>query len=719
MAFSQPILAAPSGAAQVAGDAETLGEIVVTAQKREERAQDVPISLSVLGGAELDRSSLQSVSDALTLIPGVAVNILGQGGETSLTIRGVTASGPLFAGPSPIGYYLDSIPFGLVHSAIEPNANTYDLKQLEVLRGPQGTLYGASALNGVVRVLTNDADLNNFDIKARSGLSTTEHGGGSYRGDAALNIPIIEGRLAARLVVGRESDSGWINAPFGTHVNSIDTDSVRLKVAALPTDDLSIKLSSSYQGTNIAFPATANNDYTPSLFPQPIRTHFNTQELKVDYQLPGVSISNSTAYFQYLNDGSIDIAPGATYGDLFGADSPALAHFGLSPTSPVAPLTTRLAARVFSDELNLNSKLTGPWRWSAGLFYRDATDSNFQTLGPVGLFIPGDVGEKDNSKSIAVFGEVARRFADNKWEISVGGRYFKDTLSLNETSLFAAPAGTPLLNQKANFTATTPRVVLSWFPSRDLTMYASYSEGFRSGFPQQAIVLEVAPSYGPVSPDKLHNFEIGAKGSAFDGKLVFDSAVYYMKWDKIQETLGIVVPPSTAYIVVNVNGESASGLGLDLAATAHLAEGLTFGLTFSYNDLKEDAAVVSGGSVLFPKGSRIDASPAYTGGANLQYNFPMGQSGWSGQLQAIGRYTSSQNQSHVDAAQQIGVSVVGDAITTGRVSLALLAPSHWRATLYSDNVNNSRGVPLRGTTPTSNPSIRPRTTGVQIDYSYK
>ena len=710
-----PALAAAPAATVAAAD--QLAEIVVTAQKREQRAQEVPISLSVMSGSDLDKSSIQSVSDALGLIPGVAVNVLGQGGETSLTVRGVTASGPLFAGPSPIGYYLDSVPFGLVHSAIEPDANTYDLKQLEVLRGPQGTLYGASALNGVVRVLTNDADLNNFELKARAGLSTTEHGGGSYRGDSAVNIPIVDGRLAARLVVGRESDSGWINAPIGTHINSIDTDSVRLKIAALPTDDLSIKLSSSYQGTKIGAPSSGDNDYSHTGQQQPINTHFNTQSLVVDYQLPSVTISNSTAYFQYLNDGSLDILPGLTLGDIFPPST--LSTYALTPGAVIPPLTTRLTSRIFSDELNLTSKLTGPWRWSAGLFYRDATDSNFQTLGPVGLFIPGNVGEKDTSKSVALFGEVGRRFADNKWEIAVGARYFRDDLSLDETSLFAAPAGTPLLHVKDRFTATTPRVVLSWFASRNLTMYASYSEGFRSGFPQQSIVLEVAPSYGPVDPDKLHNYEIGAKGSAFDGKLVFDSSVYYMKWDKIQETLGIAVPPSNAYIVVNVNGKSASGMGVDLAATAHLAEGLTFGINFSYNNLKEDAAVLSQGSILFPKGSRIDASPAYTGGANLQYNFPLGQSGWSGQLQAIGRYTSSQNQSHVDASAKQGVSLVGDAITTGRVSLALLAPSHWRATLYCDNVSNNRGVPLRGTTPDLNPSTRPRTAGVQLDYSFK
>lgn len=134
-----PALAAAG--ADATAETPVLDEIVVTAQKREQRIQDVPISLSVMGGADLDKSSIQSVSDALGMVPGVAVNVTGQGGETKLTIRGVTAAGSLFAGPSPIGYYLDSVPFGLVRSAVQPDANSYDLNRIEVLRGPQGTLW--------------------------------------------------------------------------------------------------------------------------------------------------------------------------------------------------------------------------------------------------------------------------------------------------------------------------------------------------------------------------------------------------------------------------------------------------------------------------------------------------------------------------------------------------------------------------------------------------
>lgn len=686
---------AATGAADATSDAGALDEIVVTAQKREQRVQDVPISLSVMGGAELDRSSIQSVTDALSMVPGVAINVTGQGGETRLTIRGVTASGALFAGPSPIGYYLDSVPFGLVRSAVEPDANSYDLNRIEVLRGPQGTLYGASALNGVVRVITNDADLNEFDFKARVGASTTDSGGGNYRGDMAINLPIVEGKLAARLVVGEEHDSGWIDSAIKNNVNDADIKNIRLKVTAQPIDDLSIKLSATHEEANFGAPPEGTNDYQPSTKDQPIDSRFNAYDMKADYQLPWFSISSASSYFTYFNDGSLDVAPGAA----------------------TPPLTTTLKSHVFAEEINLNSKLDGPWRWSAGYFFRDAKDNTYQTLGDL---IPAPVSQADSSRSWALFGEVGRKFLDEQFEVSVGARYFHDDVGLQQLILFGQPAGTPLLRQDSNFHATTPRVVLSWFPTHDFTMYASYSQGFRSGFTQSELVAVVAPDFAPVKPDKLHNYEIGGKGNLFDNKLSFDAAVYFMKWDEIQQTLGIPVPGSTAFIVASVNGQSASGVGVDFAVTARPIEGLSLGFNFSWNGLSEDSTVLSGGQLLFSKGSRIDASPAYTVGANAAYSFPFWQSGWSGRVEALARYTSLQTATSVSSGTGLPPVVVeSDTITTGRVSFAVTAPQHWRVMLYSDNVGNNRGVPTASNTPFTSISQQPRTVGVQLDYRYK
>jgi outer membrane receptor protein involved in Fe transport len=692
---SMPVFAADPPAVEAAPAPAALDEIVVTAQKREQRVQDVPISVSVLGGSELDKSSIQSVTDALSMVPGVVTNLTGQGGETKLTIRGVTASSPLFSGPSPIGYYLDSVPFGLVRSAVEPDMNAFDLNRVEVLRGPQGTLYGASALNGVVRVLTNDADLNDFDFKARGNVSSTASGGGNWREDAAVNLPIVDGKLAARLVVGQEHDSGWINSPLQNNINDADIKNVRFKINAQPIDDLSIKLGVTHEEANYGAPPQATDDFTASTLNQPIASRLSAYDMKLEYQVPWFSISSATSYFTYRNDGSLDVAPGA--------DEP--------------PLTTSLNSRVFSEELNLNSKLDGPWRWSAGAFYRNATDSFYQTLGDL---IPAPVSENDSSRSAAIFGEVGRRFMDNQLELAVGARYFHDEVGLQQLILFGQPPGTPLLRSDTPFHALTPRVVLSWFPTHDYTLYASYSQGFRSGFPQSELVLVEAPDFVPVKPDKLTNYEIGAKGSLLDNRLSFETAVYYMKWNDIQQTLGISIPGSTASIVANVNGESASGMGIDFAITARPLPGLQFGINFGWNGLSEDATVLSGGQVLFPSGSRIDSSPAYTAGANASYDFPFGASGWTGQLAALARYTSLQTSTSVSSGSGLPPLVLdSNTITTGRVSFAVTAPAHWRVMLYSDNVANNRGVPLASQTPYTSISQRPRTTGVQLDYHYK
>jgi outer membrane receptor protein involved in Fe transport len=674
----------------------SLDEVVVTAQKREQRIQDVPISLSVIGGGDLDKSSIQSVSDALGMVPGVAVNTTAQGGETRLTIRGVTAAGDLFAGPSAIAYYLDSVPFGLVRSAVQPDANSYDLNRIEVLRGPQGTLYGASALNGVVRVLTNDADVNEFEFKARGGSSTTTSGGGNYESDAAVNVPIVDGKLAARLVVGDRHDSGWINTPLQNNDNDGDVKNIRFKVTALPIDDLSIKLGATHEEANYGAPPEGTNNYQASTQDQFIDSRFSAYDAKIDYSLPWFTISSASSYFTFANNGSIDTTPGSTAYD--------------------PPLTTLQSSRVFAEEITLNSKIDGPWRWSAGGFFRNASDRTYQTLGTL---IPAPYDEDDTSRSTAIYGEVGRKFFDDQFEVTAGARYFHDDVGIKQLILFGEPPGTPFLRTDDIYHAITPRVVLSWYPSHDYTMYASYSEGFRSGFPEDELVQLEAPSFPSVKPDKLHNYEIGGKGVLWDNRLSFDAAVYYMKWDNLQQTLGIAVAGSTAYVVAPVNGNSASGMGVDFAATLKPIQGLSLGINFSWNGLTEDTAVISSGSLLFPKGARIDDSPAYTAGATAAYDFPL-VGGWAGQVAALARYTSLQTSTSARVGMDLPPNVQeSDSITTARTSFTVIAPSHWRVMLYSDNVGNNRGVPQRSLTPYESISQRPRTSGIQVDYQYK
>jgi iron complex outermembrane recepter protein len=680
-------------------DKDSLEEIVVTAQKREERLQDVPIGITVIQGAALDSSSVVSLLDALSSVPGVAVtgaqNAALQGGGAQLTIRGVTAGAPSLAGTSPIAYYLDGVPFGLVKSAVVPDLAPYDLDRVEVLRGPQGTLYGASAEDGVVRVLTSSADLKNFDVKTRISDSETQYGGNNYQGDIALNVPIVDGKLAARVVAGQEYLSGWIDSPVRNNVNDERLTTARIKVDAVPTDALSMGLEAWHSESKYGAPSLSRNDGTiTATLPEPTDIKFDMYGFRVGYEFESFSLSSMSSYINYNSDNYFDISP---VGPLLGVTFPEVPSF--------PPLEHNvLKSKVFSEEINLASRQLGPWRWTAGASFRDAKDQLLQQfLG---------VGNADESKAYAMFGELSRKFVGDRLEFTLGGRYYHDDESTTDLD---PPAGVPVDHFNASFHAATPRVVLSWYASSNLTAYASYSQGFRSGFGQQPVILEAVPGFPPVKPDKLNNYEIGAKGSLLDGRLAFDSAIYYVTWKDVQQSLSVLYQGATFGAFVNAG--SASGVGAEFAVTAHLLDGLDLSVNSSWNNLTFDSDIVSADGLLFAKGQRLNRSPEYTAGTSLHYEFAVGSAGYKGSLVASGNYTSQ-----MSAPPQIGVGngqiFEGSNLVTARVSAALKAPSHWSAALYCDNCNNYRRSPFPEFPGIEEWSerIRPRTYGLQFEY---
>jgi len=673
----------------------SVSEVVVTAQKREERLQDVPISISVMQGPELDHSS-EDITSLLDRVPGVATLVGIQGGATQVIVRGVISGYALFSGSSPVGYYLDSVPFGTVRSSIGPDSNPYDLDRVEVLRGPQGTLYGASSLDGVVRILTHDPNLNDFDLKARVSESTTDGGGGNYRGDMAINIPIIEGKLAARAVVGREDLSGWIDSPVKANVNDEQLTNLRLKIKAQPVDSLTIGLSAWRSSDDNGAPAVAdNNERISSVVPEPLHTGYTTYGATVDYDAPSFSLSNKTSYLTYQNTGIWD--------------------FGFLVGFPYT-LYTSVKSRVFAEEFNATSKAGSEWQWSVGAFYRDARDVTFQTDN----FATGDTlgtNFSDYSHSAAIFGEIGKRFLDQKLGWTLGIRQFNDRNATQANSPLPG-VDVPLGRMTSTFNSTAPRGVLSWYPSEDLTAYASYSSGFRSGFNQDELVAAAAPTIPAVKPDKLYNYEVGAKGNLFDRKLSFDVSLYYMDWHDVQQTLSIPNPATGGItdLPAPVNGSSASGAGVDFAVSAQPFDALQIGFTVSWNDLKWNHDVYSGGLVEFHKGDRLDYSPETTLGAFMQYGFQLGSSGYYAHFNASANYTS---KLLVKYAQGPGyIDGFGNAMVISRASFAIDSPDkHWTVSLYGDNLNNDRGTPLPEP-PIAEWSarLRPRTVGMQLDY---
>lgn len=670
-------------------------EVVVTAQKREERLQDVPISISVLGGTDLDSSQVQGVAEAVKSVPSVADIPASRGGNMPLFIvRGVTAASAFTNGASPIAYYLDSVPFGFVRSAFSPEASPYDLDRIEVLRGPQGTLYGMSALNGVVRILTKDADVSTFELKGRASASNTDDGADSYRGDMAINAPLVEGKLAARAVLGYQDLGGWIDRPNQKDANDSKIKTGRLKLNSQPTDALSIGLSAWFsRGDYGAPPISPDGRQVPIVRPETSAQDYDVYSAKLDYKFSAVSVTSATSY--------IDQSTNWVF-DGFAFSAPAESWY-----------PTRFAGEVFSQEIYLSSTHSGPWQWTAGGIYRDSKETFQQGFMPS---IPVLFDDAYTSESFALFSELTRLFLDGRFGVTAGVRYFEDKVTDNYKVTTVNPDE---ITKTSHFDAVSPRVVVTWHPSTQSTLYASYGEGFRSGVTQTATVQRLAPSFSPAEPDTLKNYEIGGKTILWDGRASVETAIFYMDWQDVQQVLA--VPVGGTLVSGYVNAPSASGMGFEFAATVEPVAELTLTASYGWNDLTVDEDFVNqtatGPVVRFRKGTRLGTSPKSTAFVSAGYSVPLGAGGFRGRVSASTSYTSKLQSRAVRGTRTVATEA--DSILLARAALAVESPDRWIATLFADNIFNNNDVVVRdGFSDTWNTRLRPRTIGLQLEYRY-
>lgn len=398
-----------------------------------------------------------------------------------------------------------------------------------------------------------------------------------------------------------------------------------------------------------------------------------------------------SSYLDYINGGYLDF----------------------TPLGVPAVLFTGIDSKVISQEFILNSTPDSAWRWTAGAIYRDASDQFYQTLGS---FFAAPIDYTQASKSSAVFGEFGQRFFNDQLQWTLGLRYFHDEASSIENIQDQGLTGVPLYHATDTYNAATPRAVLTWYPNSDLTTYISYSQGFRSGFPQNANTLQSAPYWPTLKPDKLYNYEIGAKGDFLDKLVSIDSALYYIDWRDVQQTLQVPIG-NGIYGAAPINGQGASGLGLDLAVTTRPAEGLDIGINFGWNNLTLNSAIYAGSILLFNKGDRLNFSPEFTAGGFANYGFPISGS-VKGRFSLSANYVSRQT-THDPSAPAPTVIEIGDPEIIARTSFAVSFPTHFVLTFFVDNINNDHaGLPSGDAVPSWDTQIRPRTSGVQLEYHY-
>jgi len=663
-----------------------LEEIIVTAQKREERLRDTPISIGVLSGEVLEASSARGITDVLNQVGGVSVTET-QPGQAQVVLRGVVPG----AGSSTAAYYQDEVPFAFNRFADLPDTSAFDLSRIEVLRGPQGTLYGANSLSGVVRVLANDADLNAFAMKGRMRASSTESGDENYAGDAALNVPLIPGKLAVRAVAGYSDLSGFIDSSMDgkNNINDTQAQNYRLRVNWQPTENFSAKLGYSRSDVHNNAPSLAFDDFTtPFSSNQATDRVMDIYSLVAEYKWSNVSLLSSTGYIDYKTSSRLEELLG-------GGDA-------------INYLDDELA-RAFSQEIRLVSNFSGSWQWSAGGFYRDSNNKVVQDVRPIftGLYEQGSISE-----SYALFGELTRFFDDGKFKLTAGLRYANDRETIQDLGTFF-PGEQPLQPDKTvEFDHVTGRLVLSYKPDESSMIYGSVATGFRGGLLQAPAVTAVAPDLKAVDPDSLISYEVGAKGTLLDGVIAWEGAVYYTDWTDTQQSL--ILPIG---FFARVNAGDASGLGVDATLSYQPTRALTLWTSVGWNDLKLSKDVLSDGVVLFQKDSRLNNSPERTGAVGASYRAPTAKEGLDVVLSGNFAYGSQRLLRYLTAG--VVNETLSDDYRSVKASIGLAA-DRWTLDLYGDNLTNDGGAITPPDTNTAGTSVRqrPRTIGLQLTIDY-
>ncbi|MBS0419899.1 MAG: TonB-dependent receptor [Proteobacteria bacterium] len=690
-----------------------LEEVVVTAQKRTERLQDVPVPVAVVTGNGLVASNQLRLQDFYSSVPGLVVSPGVQSGQ-QISIRGIA---PGIGNPT-VGVTVDDVPYGA--SATEeggltvPDIDPNDLDHVEVLRGPQGTLYGASTMGGLIKFVTVDPSTKGFAGTAQLGTNAVQNGaqpGYSVRG--SVNVPVTDD-LALRASAFTRQDPGYIDNPV-LHIDGINEAQVfggHLSTLWQPDDSLSVKLSAlfqNYQGHGVG-DVNINPPYPPPLgdlqqnyvqgvgpFSRKVQAYSAIVRWKPG-ELEIVSISG-------FNINSVHDSYDLT--SVFGPTTQTL--FGVTGTPDFEDIGTHK----YTQEIRASSTLGSHLDWLVGGFYtHEAAHFNQTIYGEDPLSGPLlGVGEWssliESYEEYAAFGDLTVKLSE-RFDIQLGARqsHNKQTLEASGDGGLFGLLDSHESSGDSSFTYLfTPRFRFS----PNLMVYARIASGYRAGGPNN-----VAPGV-PLTfqPDTTRNYEIGTKATALDGALAVDASLYYIDWKDIQISEAVDV---TGFVG---NGGRAKSQGVELSVDSRPLPGLTVSGWISWNDavLTEDlppAAVLAGSSGA--SGDRLPLSGRVSGTLSIQQSFPLWQSA-TGFAGASVSYVD--NRLGNFAPQGIPrLNLPADAKTDLRGGIQY---GDWGIDAYVNNLTNRRGL-LNGGSGTfpdfAYVFIQPRTVGVTLKRSF-
>ena len=700
---------------QVASSTE-LQEVLVTAQKRSERLQDVPVPMSVISTQTLVDNNQVRLQDYYSSVPGLSVAPEASSPFQLISIRGVTTG----VGTNPtVGITVDDVPYGsstnLGGGPAVPDFDPADLAQLEVLRGPQGTLYGASSMGGLLKFVTVDPSTEAVSGRVEAGASSVHNGaepGYNFRG--SINVPLSD-TLAIRASGFTRQDPGYIdNIETGQRgVNEEEVSGGRLSALWKPSDAITLKLSALFQDSR--GDGASDIDVGPGLFglQQDYLRGTGGYDRKVQAysatlsaEVGSAKITSITGYNVNSFSDSFDY----TYGFSTYTES----QFGVTGTPAHISSTTDK----FTQEVRLSLPLGEKVEWLLGAFYTHEgsqyVESIFAANSDTGAITNfwGSFNQPTTYAEYAGFTDFTFHVTD-RFDVQLGARESEIRQTSSETDsgpyvpifeLVPSPNVFPKLSPDENaFTyLVTPRLRLS----SDLMLYARLASGYRAGganFNPGGVV----PSQ--FNPDRTQNFELGLKGDFLDRRLMVDASVYYIDWKDIQLSL---TNPQT-FAGYNANAGRAKSQGVELSTEAKPVQGLTLSAWVTWSDAVLTEAFPADSPSVGMSGDRLPYSSRFSGNFSVQEDFPLGPR-LTGFAAGTVSYVGDREGEFPNASPPVRQVYPGYAKTDLRVGVKY---EPWTANLYVNNLTDNRGVlsgGLNAFPPFAFNYIQPRTVGLSL-----
>ncbi|HEY0683679.1 MAG TPA: TonB-dependent receptor [Steroidobacter sp.] len=612
----------PARAHQRPGIAEEDGskpveEVIVTAQKRSERLIDTPLSVTALSSDNLAKIGATQFRDFADTVPGLSFQTSGPG-YTQISMRGVTVGQD--AGAT-VGIYVDEVPYGSSTSyarggQVTLDVGLFDLDRVEVLRGPQGTLYGASSMGGVIKYVTRQPDTSRFGMDVQTGVSSTHDGGVGYNGAVAVNAPLAADKAALRVSSFYSHEAGYVDNILRNEedVNKSNVYGGRADLLLMPTDAVNIRISGFAQdidrdGAPFADYRLNGEPVDGSLtqrrvFEEPFDQSFRLLSGTVTYDAGPVTVTSVSSYqtseTDFWLDNTISFASAARASG--------------APTAVATGIDDHSSTDKFTQEVRVASASSTSFEWLIGGFYTNEESEftqDLMMLNAAGQPLPNNVFTFSTPtiyEESAVFGDITW-YLTSKLDVTAGVRYAKNRNRFEQI-------GTGTLGR------TSPRFYASdevftylgnvrYRVSDHATAYIRYATGYRPGGPN---VVSVATDRPTFEPDTLKNYEIGFKMESEDRRFAAEVAAYYIDWNNI-----IVTFTQSGFAAkTNVPG-GADIRGGELTLSARPFDGLSITTGVGYQDAQLSEANIR---LRAAKGERLPTVPRYNANLNIDWELP-------------------------------------------------------------------------------------------------